>query len=235
MAVRLRSCVLGSFALLASLTVAKAHADVRGVLRLGVLPLDVESSPDTPLFGDDVDRAVRAYNAAATAYDRAHGSATTPLTTSALGLSETLFTISPGIEAGTGPYFFRLEGMIGLGADLRSYGVGVYPLNLQTMLGREVAGYVSAGGTASVLDETSSGASGGLVTLRLAAGVRLAERIVIELGFSAFVLGGVVDTERLQTMSMYDPRGETPPPAPDGAVEAGSGRGLVDVSVGLTF
>ena len=229
---------LGSVTTVVALTVitAQAHADdVRGVVRFGVLPLDVQPSADTPLFGDKVGSAVEAYNAAATAYDRAHGSATARITSDELGLTETLFTISPGFEVGSGPYFFRVEAALGFGNDLRSYGVGLYPVNLQTRLGRHVAGYLSAGGTASLLDGSNTGAVGGLLTLRFATGVRLASRVLIEVGYSAFVLGGVIDNARIATMSMYDPRGTLPPPAPDGAVAAGSGTGLVDVSVGLTF
>src|SRR5213078_3818475 len=50
-----------------------AHADVHGVFRIGVEPLGLEPSDGMPFIGNHVGEAVTAYNAAATAYNRAHG------------------------------------------------------------------------------------------------------------------------------------------------------------------
>jgi hypothetical protein len=52
---------------------APAAAEVRGVLRLGVEPLALEPSNDTPVLGGYFDDAVGAYNAASIMYNRAHG------------------------------------------------------------------------------------------------------------------------------------------------------------------
>jgi len=56
-----------------------------------VEPIGLEPSADTPFVGDHVDDAVTAYNAAVTAYNRAHGFAAgsmmagRPIDRSALG------------------------------------------------------------------------------------------------------------------------------------------------------
>jgi hypothetical protein len=211
--------------------VTPAHADVRGVVRLGVLPLELEASSDTPLFGDEVDRAVTAYNAAAAAYDQHHGGTTGRIDAGDLGVSETLMTFAPGLELGGRIYFMRLEGIVGIGDQLRTYGVGLYPVNLQMRLAPKLVGYVSAGGTASWLDRKGSDGVGGLVSARAAGGVRISERVSVEAGYSAFVLGGVVD---LAAIDDYDPRMTAPPP-PQSVVSAGDANGLVDLSVGVVF
>lgn len=212
---------------------ALAQADVRGMLRFGVLPLDLESSSDTPLFGDDIDRVVRDYNEAAAARDRVMGGQTRRISTRDLGLDETMFVLSPGIEAGGERVFFRLEAALGLGASLRSYGAGIYPLNFQLALGRQVTAYLSGGGTASVLDRADSSHRGGLVTVRAATGVRY-QQLAVEVGYSAFALGGIVDDSGLDRQLTREEI-EQELPTPVGRVEAGEARGLFDVSVGVAF
>lgn len=224
---------IGALAVLGG--VADAHADVRGVVRFGVLPLELESSDDTPVFGDDVDRAVTAYNTAAAAHDRRHGGTTTLIDASDLGVSDTLVTFAPGLETGGDLLFFRIEALVGIGAELRSVGVGVYPLNVQTPLGRDLDAYLSAGGSASWLDREGSGDVGALVSLRVAGGLRIAERVVIEAGYGAFVLGGVVESARLRDLDGIEPAADTPLPEPNSVVAAGEARGLVDLSVGVVF
>jgi hypothetical protein len=221
-------------AAIVSLDAAAAGAETRGALRFGMMPLDLESSSDTPLFGERVDRAVERYNTAAAAYDRASGAMTARIDASDLGVSETLFVISPGIEVGAGHYFFRLEAPIGLSADLRSIGVGLYPLNLQARLSRGLDAYVSAGGTASWLDRPGSGDVGGLVSVRGAAGMRIGRRLVIELGYSAFALGGSVNEGRLENMPNMT-IAEMQSLQPEEVLSAGEARGLVDLSLGVTF
>ena len=217
---------------LASLDAATAGAETRGTLRAGVMALELVSSSETPLFGERVDRAVDRYNAAAAAYDQASGGTTARIDAGDLAVAETLLVLSPGVEfGGGGRYFFRLEAPIGLSADLRSVGLGVYPLNLQAKLRRGLAAYVSAGGTASWLDRPGSGDVGGLVAVRAAAGARIASRFVIELGYSAFALGGTVNNDRLESMSITAEDMERP----DEVISAGEARGLVDVSLGVTF
>jgi hypothetical protein len=218
-------------AALASLDAATASAEVRGALRLGVMTLELESSPDTPLFGDDVTRAVNKYNTAVAAYDRATGTTTERIDAHDLGVAETLFMLSPGIELGVGHYFFRLEAPIGLSSDLRSIGAGVYPLNFQWKLRRDLAPYVSAGATASWLDRPGPGDVGGLLAVRAAAGMRIARHFLVELGYSAFALGGTVNSDRLDSMAF------TPEDMqhPDKVVAAGEARGIFDVSIGFAY
>lgn len=212
---------------------APAYAGARGAVRFGVLPLELDASTDTPLFGDDISRAVNAYNAAAAAYDRAHATSTEPIDASDLALRDTLLVISPGVELGTGLYFFRLEAPLGFGSKLRSYGAGVYPLNLNVPIAPSTAVYVSVGGTASYLDRTgASDDMGALVSARFATGLRFSHTLV-ELGYNAFALGGTVDSSKLDAMTIATT--DAPPPRPDTIVAAGEARGLVDLSVGLAF
>jgi hypothetical protein len=182
---------------LSVLFVSAAHADTRGVLRFGVMPLDLRASPDTPFFGDDIARAMQ------------YG-----VDERQLDVHDTMLTVAPALEIGDA-MFFRLEGIAGFGDDLRSFGVGVYPINVQLRLSRKLVAYASAGGTASYLDRHGDGV-GGLASARLAAGARVKKHLVVEAGYGAFVLGGVVDR-------------------PNQVVAAGEGRGIVDLAVGVAF
>jgi hypothetical protein len=224
----LRTCALAALFLVG---VTPAHAETRAAVRFGVLPLDLEPSADTPLFGDDIARAVTSYNTAAAAYDRMHGTTTDRISASDLALRDTLVIVSPGLELGAGgPYFFRLEAPLGFGSDLRSLGAGIYPLNLQTRLVHSTTLYGSAGGTLSYLDRTTSSDDlGALLSARLALGVRFSHALV-EVGYNAATLGGTVDSSQLAM-----PTATRPPPRPDAAVAAGQSSRIVDVSVGVSF
>ena len=146
-------------------------------------------------------------------------------------------TIAPALEIGGERAYFRLEASIGFGDGLRAIGIGLYPLNLALPLRRgAITPYLSAGGVASWLDYTGSdGEIGALLMARAALGVRLGGRVAVELGYGAFVVGGLVDRARLRTMTDYDPQGAAPPPRPETALSGGEQRGLVDLSVGIGF
>jgi hypothetical protein len=218
-----------------------AHADARGLLRIGVAPLALEPSSDTPVFGSYFDDAVTAYNTAAGAYNRAHGyapgsaMATAPIQRSALGLRATMVTFAPTLELGGEYAVFRLEGLIGISDTHRALGIGAYPLDLAyPVRNGEVVPYFAAGGTVSWLDRTDvDGEVGGLVTVRAALGVRVARRVSFELGYGMFMVGGVVDSDKLHSMAHYDPRGAAPPPQPDRVVAGGEQSGMIDVSLGV--
>jgi hypothetical protein len=219
-----------------------AGAETRGLLRLGVEPLALEPSADTPFVGGHVDDAVSAYNAAATSYNRLHGlppgsaMASAPIDHSALGLHTTLVTFAPGLEAGGRHVRFRVEALLGISAQVRALGLGVYPLDLAFPVRRgTVTPYVVAGGTARWLDRAGGGEIGGLVTLRAAAGARLGRHVAVELGCGLFMLGGLYDEAQLDSMSSYDPRGAAPPPAPDRAVAGGEQSGMIDVSISVAL
>src|SRR3954468_23634602 len=115
---------------------APAAAEVRGTLRVGVQPLSLEPSSDTPVVGGYFDDAVGAYNAASIGYNRAHGyapgsmNAAATIDQSDLGLHTTMLLLAPGIELGTEHAALRLEGLIGLADNHRAFGVGLYPLDL---------------------------------------------------------------------------------------------------------
>lgn len=229
-------------ALLVVVAPGTALADVRGVLHVRLAPVDLAPDEDTPVLGSRVDDAVGAYNAAAEAYNYAHGyDAGSPMATRTigpddLGVRTTLVTFAPGFEAGHRDVYVRLEAAIGLADDLRAYGVGFYPINLAAHLRGTIVPFVSAGGSASWLDRPStSGELGALVTARVAAGVRFGRRATLELGYNAFVLGGWIDRAKIRTMEDYDPRGDAPPPEPTDAIAGGEQRGLIDLSFGVLF
>ncbi|HZJ66962.1 MAG TPA: hypothetical protein VFD36_25820 [Kofleriaceae bacterium] len=219
------------------------HADARAMFRLGVEPLGLDPSEDTPFVGEHVNDAVTAYNAASAAYNRAHGfgpgspMAVAPIDRSALGLHTTLVTFAPGFEIGTRHVMFRLEGLIGISDHVRAYGAGVYPIDLALPLRNgAITPYLLAGGTLRWLDRTDTdGETGGLATLRAAAGTRIGRHLAIELGVGLYMLGGLYNGDELQSMSRYDPRGNTPPPAADRVVSGGTQSGMVDISVGFVL
>lgn len=210
-----------------------ARADTRGTLRVGVMPLELVSSSDTPLFGDGVDRVVDKYNSVAAAYDRMSGATTERLDAADLGVEKNLLVFAPGLELGSGgAYFFRLEGLVGIADEMKSIGVGMYPINVQVTIRRSVAIYASAGGSASWLDREGTGDMGGLVAARAAAGLRLARHFVIEVGYNAFVLGGSVNSERLADMADGNVMAGV---QPADVISAGEARGIVDASLGFAF
>lgn len=220
-----------------------AHADARGVFRIGVEPIALDPSDDTPFLGSHVSDAVTAYNAASAAYNRLHGyaagsmMASAPIDRSALGLHTTLVTFAPGVEVGGEHVMFRIEGLVGISDRVRAVGAGVYPIDVAVPLRNgTITPYLVAGGTLRWLDRSDiQGETGGLVTLRVAAGARIGGHVVVELGVGVFMLGGLYNGAELQTMSSYDPRGSAPPPAPDRAVAGGEQSGMVDVSVGFAL
>jgi hypothetical protein len=222
---------------------AAARADARATFRLGVEPLGLDPSEDTPLVGSHVGDAVAAYNAAVAAYNRLHGyapgsaMASTSIDASALGLHTTLLTFAPGVELGGERVRFRIEGLASVSDRFHAFGIGLYPLDLALPLsGGAVTPYLVAGGTLRWLDRSDvDGESGGLVTLRAAAGARIGRHIDIELGVGLYLLGGVYNGAELQSMSSYDPRGNAPLPAPDRAVAGGQQSGMIDVSVGFVL
>ena len=225
----IRQILVVSVALGAS-TSEVSHADTRGTFRLGMMPLELKSSSDTPLFGGSVASVVDDYNSAAAAYDRMSGETSARIDASDLGVTDTLLVFAPGLELGSGIYFFRIEAPIGIGDELRSVGVGVYPINLQAALSRSFVVYGSAGASASWLDRPGPGDVGALVTLRVAVGARLARHLVVEVGYNAYALGGNINRGRIADMTETMTFAE-----PDKAIAAGDARGIVDASLGVAF
>ena len=219
------------------------RADTHGVFRVGVEPLSLNPSSDTPYVGGYVDDAITAYNAASSAYNRVHGyaagspMAATSIDASDLGLHATLLTFAPGLEVGGERWKFRVEGLLGVSDHVRALGAGVYPLDFSLPLRNgAITPYAVAGGTLRWLTRSDTdGEVGGLATLRAAVGARFARRIVVEVGCSLYMLGGLYNQGQLDAMTTYDPRGSAPPPPPDRAVSGGTQSGMVDISVGFSL
>jgi hypothetical protein len=213
------------------------------VFRIGVEPLGLDVSETTPFVGDHVNEAITAYNAASAAYNRLHGypagsaMAVAPIDRSALGLHTTLVTFAPGFEVGGEHVMFRLEGLVGLSDSVRAFGIGVYPVDVQLPLrGGAITPYLVAGGTLRWLDRSDTdGETGGLATVRAAAGARFGRHVAVELGVGLYMLGGVYNADELRSMTSYDPRSNTPPPPANRAVSGGEQSGMVDISVGFAL
>jgi hypothetical protein len=240
LSVRARAALLAFALLLAAASTASAGG--RGLFRIGIEPIGLDPSPDTPFVGDRVDDAVAAYNAATTAYNSAHGyragspMAAATIDRSALGLHTTLVTFAPGFELGGDHVMFRIEGLVGVSDRVRALGLGLYPVDLALPLASGITPYLVAGGTLRWLGRSDNAAeTGGLATLRAAAGARIGRHVVVELGVGLYLLGGVYDGEQLQSMTKYDPRGSAPPPPADRAVAGGTQSGMIDVSVGFAL
>lgn len=220
-----------------------AAAEGRGIFRIGVEPLSLTPSADTPFVGEHVNDAITAYNTASSAYNSAHGfapgsaMAVAPIDSSDLGLHATLVTFAPGFELGGEHVAFRIEGLVGLSDHVRAIGLGLYPIDVQLPLrGSNVTPYLVAGGTLRWLDRSDlDGETGGLATVRAAAGTRIGRHFAVELGVGLFMLGGLYNGSELRSMSSYNPRGMAPPPAPDRAVSGGTQTGMIDVSVGFVL
>jgi hypothetical protein len=217
---------------------APARADTHVGVRLGQSQLDLSANRDTPLFGGLFDEALTTYNAGASAYNDAHGlepgdmGSARPLGEGDFDIHDSLLVVVPSLEVGSRGYFFRMEAPLGFGDSVNSYGLGLYPLNYGHPLSNgQVMPYISAGGVLSYLTH-DSGASGVLTEARIALGVRFGTRVDLEIGYGAFVLGGVVDTDRLSEMDDYDPR-TGPPPVPNEVLRGGAQQGRLDLSFGL--
>ncbi len=212
------------------------------MLRVGAEPLALSPTTDTPLIGSYLDDAVTGYNVASAMYNQAHGyaagspKASATIDRSAFALNSTLLTFAPGLELGGEHVALRLEGLFGMSNELRRYGVALDPIDLTLPLGHAVALYLVGGGTASWLSRADvPDETGALFTLRAAAGVRIVQHIAIEVGYSAYAAGGILDSKRLHSMASYDPMGNAPPPEPDQIIAGGTQSGMVDISLAIVL
>lgn len=212
---------------------ASAHAGTHATLRVDVLPLNLEPSAETPLFGDRVTTAIADYNVAAAAHDRQTGATTPRIAASDLGVSDTLVVVAPGLETGVGHYLFRLEVPFGISNERKTIGLAMYPIGVQAALAQGIVAYAVAGGSASYLDRDGPGDRGGLFTARAAFGARFAENFLAEVGYVPFALGGSVNTNMMTLdRSSLDPALLDDPSR---VVAAGSATNLIDVSLGVSF
>ena len=243
---------LAAFSYMADVPVGQAES-AHGVsfgLRLGGGALALSASEDTPLMGGTFADAIDLYNSAADAYNASHGLRSAPtraaptMTSADMDLHDALVLVTPTLEAGGDGYFFKLEAPLGFGGRVRTYGLGVYPLNVGGHLGgdreKEVAGYLSAGVALSYATFVGADdAAGGLFQGRMAGGLRFRTSggyaMTFEIGYSPWALGGVVDFGKRSAIESYDPRGAAPPPHPGEVAQGGEQSGMVDVSVGFAL
>jgi hypothetical protein len=237
-----RSCLIALCLTLSVAAGATAHAEVRAGLRIGVEPLALEPSSDTPMLGAYIDDAVDAYNLAAASYNRSHdyamgsAKAVAAIERSDLGLHTTMAMFAPGVELGTRRAALRVEGLIGVSDEYRAYGFALYPVDLALPMRRgAITPYLQVGGTFCWLERSNVGSEvGALISVRAAAGVRI-RRVTVEVGYRVVTVGGVVDSTKLRTMAQYDPTGSAPPPQADRAVVGGKQSGMLDVSLGISL
>ena len=125
-----------------------------------------------------------------------------------LNLQSSMLEVTPSIHLGGDGYFTKLEFPIGLSAALKTIGFGVYPVNFGLFIpGTDLFPYGSAGlvfnyATSSEFTPTQGAAikvnaKGGVFEARLALGLKsfVADSLAVglELGYSPFALGAVVD------------------------------------------
>jgi hypothetical protein len=211
-------------------------------LRLGTTTLSLNAESDTPVLGSYFDRAAEAYALGASAYNAQHGAGSAPrMDESDMDLGAAMLLVTPQVEIGDGAYFVRLEAPFGFSSQVRTYGLGIYPLGLQVRLGNGGArAFLVSGATASYATFPGADeAHGALVTGRAAIGVRFASdehyAFTVELGYGLFAVGGVVDFAALRDVEDYDPRGMAPPPTPGSIAQGGEQSGMIDFSLGFAL
>jgi hypothetical protein len=209
-------------------------------VRLGTASLDLAADGDTPVIGGMLVEAADRYNLVAQAYNQYHGTSSAQMVdVDDLSLRQDLFLVTPMIRSGSRGYYFRMETPIGVGEDVWSAGVGVYPLNVGIRAGKRVTLHGGAGVIASgVWFTDTDGSSGALLQGRLALGGRIRlgrdSAMTIELGYTVKSIGGVVDEAGIREMEeSYDPRGDAAPPPPHELIRGGEQSGLIDLSIGI--
>jgi hypothetical protein len=113
--------------------------------------------------------------------------------------------IVPSFSVGGDGYFFRLDLPIRLTSSVKTYGLGLYPLNFGYLFQRSgIFPYASAGVAASVLTLQRQGVSGATGEARLAAGVKTSFwrswAVSAEIAYAPFVAGIAVDKQKSEDL-----------------------------------
>jgi hypothetical protein len=215
-------------------------------IRFGIQGFNL-SAGNAPLIGAQLQEAITNLNAAVTAYNAANpGSPVAPYSINDMNIAQSVFTITPTFHLGGDGYFFKFDVPIGLGGNITTLGLGIYPINygyyienIRLMpylsLGATFnyamsSGYTPPGGGAT----TAMNGVGALISGRLALGAKY--QIMnglaagLELGWSPFAAGGVVDATRLAAIG----GSTTLPPAPGSIARGGLGS-ILDGAISIDW
>lgn len=178
---------------------------------------------DLPMAGDDL-----------AAFARVTGT-----DVSEVDFRERLAIVAPSLHVGGSGYFFRMDAPIGFSNRTKTYGLGIYPLNVGVSIPRaRLMPYASGGGVASFVTADSAGgglATGGLFQVRTAIGVKLLPGrrtdLSLELGYSPWAAGGVLSPGELEKARQTVERGARVE-QPSRALRVGAGD-IWDLSLGV--
>ncbi len=198
---------------------------------------------NVPVFGGELQKQFDRANAAVDQYNASTGGNRPHYDISEMNLDQRMLLVVPTLHFGGDGFFTKLEVPIRFSSDLFTIGLGFYPLNYGYLF--ETTGlfpYFSAGIVGSYAvskrftgpdgQSTSADAKGAVIEPRLSAGLKLFLvdhfPISVELGFSPYALGAVIDTSRPA------PTGTSWPDNP--ALYARGGRGTVlDLTAGIEW
>lgn len=156
---------------------------------------------------------------------------------------ERLMTVTPSLHVGGDGYFFRVDAPVGFSSGVKTFGLGLYPLNFGLPVAdARVMPYAGAGVVGSVVLSDSAGGvgagaltTGGLFQARTAVGIKLLPGrradLSLELGYSPWAIGGVVSQRELERAAAMFERGQQVR-EPSHALRAGAGD-VWDLSVGV--
>jgi len=220
-------------------------------VRLGYATPSLKAG-DVPLVGKKLSDALTNANKMVDAYNAAQGTNRPHYAMDDLNLTARAVQITPSLHLGGDGMFFKLEAPIGVSSELKTYGLGIYPINIAIGIpGIDLYPYISAGGVGTWATSTSFTPTGGqklvvdakglILEARVAVGAKLylvpMVPLSVEVGYSPYAAGGVVDTTRLNALK---PPSGTPtaapklPDSPGAAVRGGVGH-MLNMMVGIDF
>jgi hypothetical protein len=211
--------VLASCVAAAGLQTRSAKADEMGWIGLGVRIGYVNpglKADAVPLLGKALQDKCKKANALIDTYNTATGSNVPHYVMSDLNLDSKMLQITPSLHLGGSGFFMKLEAPMAFSTELKTIGFGLYPINVGVHLETlSLFPYVSAGGVVSYATSTQFTPTGGstikvnakgaLIETRLALGLKLFLvdnlPISVELGYSPYAIGLVVDNNRPKPQS----------------------------------
>lgn len=184
--------------------------------------------------------ALRARNLPTAGDDLAAFARVTGNDVSEVDFQERLFLITPSLHIGGEGYFFRVDAPVGLSSGAKTFGLGIYPLNVAIPIpAARLMPYAGTGvvGSFVMRDSTGTGslATGGLFQARSAVGIKLLPGrradLSIELGYSPWAAGAVFNANELdRAMTMFERGQRVNEP---GRVLRGGAGDVWDLSLGV--